>query len=173
MQLSNASEIEHLLDKRKDLIIDIGNRHLIELASKGSTNLYQTAISFDQSVRSRTGTFFEMLWSGFLQSNGFDVVEQPKSLTNKRADLALNDRIIIDATASNRERMKNKILYQKCYPNHELHIITGDSKPPSEADLSTLFDSGVHLIVRDSVYQLLDNHPCLHGYSSYVNEIRI
>jgi len=173
MQLSAANEIEQLLDNRKDLIIQIGNTYLTELAAQGSTNLYQAAISFDQSIRTRTGQFFELLWVGFLKSQGFDVVEQPQSLSKKRADICLDNRIVIDTTTSNRERMKNKILYQKDYPDKELHIISGDNKSPSKDDVTTLINSGVHLIVRDSVYLTMDKHPYIHSYLSYVDEIRI
>ena len=173
MQLSAASEIAQLLDNRKDLITQVGNQYLTDLAAKGSTNLYQLAISFDQSCRSRTGLFFELLWSGFLKSKGFAVTEQPPSLSTKRADICLNNQIVIDTTTTNRERMKNKILYQQDYPDKEFHIISGDIKPPSKADITTLINSGVHLIVRDSVCLHLDKHPYIHSYSSYVDEIRI
>ena len=135
--------------------------------------MFEAAISFDQSCRSRTGDFFEKLWVGFLKTNGFSIIEQPPSLSNKRADILIDDRIVVDTTTSNRERMKNKILYKKDYPDKELHIISGDVKPPSKQDVSTLIDNGVHLIVRDSVYLLMEKHPYIHSYSSYVDEIRV
>jgi len=173
MQLLDASEIEQLLDKRQDLVNTGANAYLAQLVNSGCTDLYQQAISISQSARARSGDFFEKLWSGFLTCQGFSVIEQPQSLSKKRADLCLDNRIVIDTTTCNRERMKNKILYQKDYPDKELHIITGDKKPPSKDDMTTLINSGVHLIVRDSVHLSIDSHPYIHSFSSYVNEIRI
>jgi len=108
-----------------------------------------------------------------LRNSNFNVTPQPASLTKKRADIGIDDCIVIDTTTSNRERLKNKVLYLECYPDKELHLISGDIKPPSKADIDIFVSKGVHLIVRDSVYQIIDNNsPLIHSYSTYVDEIR-
>lgn len=152
----------------------MGHEYLLDLAQEGSVNLYRAAMSYSQSIRARAGSFFEKLWLGYLRSKGFNVLAQPPSLTDKRADIGIDDHIIIDTTTSNRERLKNKVLYLECYPNKELHLISGDNNPPSKSDIAMFISKGVHLIVRDIVYQRINNDsPLIHSYSTYVDEIRI
>tara|TARA_Y100001970_G_scaffold218675_1_gene268225 strand:- start:161 stop:775 length:615 start_codon:yes stop_codon:yes gene_type:complete len=172
--LTTPTEIVELLDLSKEVISNLGNHKLRGLCMfHPEVNLYEAAISYNQSARSKTGKFFERLWASFLAAQAFTVVEQPKSLSTKRADICLDNRIVIDTTTTNRERLRNKVLYLEHYPDYELHIISGDPTAPSSADVETFIEKHVHLVVRDDVYETIDNDsPYLHKFSSYVNEIR-
>lgn len=175
---SYLSDLQEIVDvyKLKDVYILTAKLRLIQNGtSLDDVNVYD---SYVQSLRSRAGKFLEHLLYGFFDPIFKNCQLSPTAIgTSKKADLAIDDRIVIDSTTSNRERLKDKIRYKKMYPNFQLHLISLDKNPPSAEDLATFKKEGVHIVITESAFQKLDKvHQEaleIHTLKNYIDEVRL